>query len=287
MAIVKIRAILGALMLLVSGQVGAAPIHVMFEADTDIASGVNELSIGTYGSFDDIVSNNFDSLEFTEKGVVTNYSTTGITFDGDDYHMLMEFDFDTAGFAELAIFSYASIDDIISSNSSLRITSVNVADGYSTTGIAFDGDDYHVMMESDAELTGSNSDKELAFRTYASFDDIVTDTPISSVFTAKGAFSGYSTTGITLDGDGYHIMFEADNELTGPAASRELAIATYLGFDDIISSQIESLVFTEKGVFSGYSTTGIVSAIPIPAAVWLFGTGLIGLIGFSKRRKAA
>lgn len=26
--------------------------------------------------------------------------------------------------------------------------------------------------------------------------------------------------------------------------------------------------------------------VPIPAAVWLFGTGLIGLVGFSKRRKA-
>lgn len=30
-----------------------------------------------------------------------------------------------------------------------------------------------------------------------------------------------------------------------------------------------------------------VSAVPAPAAIWLFGTGLIGLIGFSKRRKAA
>lgn len=29
-----------------------------------------------------------------------------------------------------------------------------------------------------------------------------------------------------------------------------------------------------------------VNPIPIPAAIWLFGTGLIGLIGFSKRRKA-
>jgi len=28
-----------------------------------------------------------------------------------------------------------------------------------------------------------------------------------------------------------------------------------------------------------------VSPIPVPAAIWLFGTGLIGLIGFSKRRK--
>jgi hypothetical protein len=28
-------------------------------------------------------------------------------------------------------------------------------------------------------------------------------------------------------------------------------------------------------------------AVPVPAAVWLFGTGIIGLIGFSRRRKAA
>ena len=30
-----------------------------------------------------------------------------------------------------------------------------------------------------------------------------------------------------------------------------------------------------------------VSAVPAPAAIWLFGTGLIGLIGFTRRRKAA
>ena len=29
-----------------------------------------------------------------------------------------------------------------------------------------------------------------------------------------------------------------------------------------------------------------IQAVPLPAAVWLFGTGIIGLIGFSKRRKA-
>jgi hypothetical protein len=28
------------------------------------------------------------------------------------------------------------------------------------------------------------------------------------------------------------------------------------------------------------------SAVPVPAAVWLFGTGILGLIGFSKRKAA-
>jgi len=31
--------------------------------------------------------------------------------------------------------------------------------------------------------------------------------------------------------------------------------------------------------------SGSISVVPVPAAVWLFGTGLVGLIGFSKRRK--
>lgn len=34
------------------------------------------------------------------------------------------------------------------------------------------------------------------------------------------------------------------------------------------------------------STTPLPSAVPVPAAVWLFGTALVGLIGFSRRRKA-
>ena len=45
------------------------------------------------------------------------------------------------------------------------------------------------------------------------------------------------------------------------------------------------------GSFSGtpysevYNVT--VSAIPVPAAVWLFGSGLLGLVGIARRRKAA
>jgi len=33
--------------------------------------------------------------------------------------------------------------------------------------------------------------------------------------------------------------------------------------------------------------TGDVSAVPVPAAVWLFGSGLTGLLGVSRRKKAA
>jgi len=36
----------------------------------------------------------------------------------------------------------------------------------------------------------------------------------------------------------------------------------------------------------GYNFTSV-TLIPLPAAVWLFGSGLLGLIGIARRRKAA
>ena len=39
--------------------------------------------------------------------------------------------------------------------------------------------------------------------------------------------------------------------------------------------------------FSAWAVqSGDVSAVPVPAAVWLFGSGLIGLVGFARRKKA-
>jgi hypothetical protein len=42
---------------------------------------------------------------------------------------------------------------------------------------------------------------------------------------------------------------------------------------------------TSEAYFDNVSVT--VEAVPVPAAVWLFGSGLIGLIGIARRKKAA
>jgi len=49
-------------------------------------------------------------------------------------------------------------------------------------------------------------------------------------------------------------------------------------------------IFFVDGVFDAQLTTSLplfsVSAVPVPAAIWFFGSGLIGLVGFARRKKA-
>lgn len=64
-------------------------------------------------------------------------------------------------------------------------------------------------------------------------------------------------------------------------------LAYYIGLtsDTAFSSATLQFDAAAEGAFL-YSVDDItVSAVPVPAAVWLFGSGLIGLVGFSKRRK--
>ena len=51
-------------------------------------------------------------------------------------------------------------------------------------------------------------------------------------------------------------------------------------------SNLTKVEFQSVGSNFGAIDNINVNAVPIPAAAWLFGTALIGLVGFSKRRKA-
>jgi hypothetical protein len=48
---------------------------------------------------------------------------------------------------------------------------------------------------------------------------------------------------------------------------------------------LESLIGTTMPIFQGTGFSGLsVAAVPVPAAVWLFGSALAGLIGFGRRK---
>lgn len=67
-----------------------------------------------------------------------------------------------------------------------------------------------------------------------------------------------------------------------------LVIFTINGDGDTFTDDILSTSIDRSSDLSDHSnaTWAVFSPVPIPAAVWLFGSGLIGLIGIAKRKKA-
>jgi hypothetical protein len=45
-------------------------------------------------------------------------------------------------------------------------------------------------------------------------------------------------------------------------------------------------LFTTSSSVTSTSFSGNITPVPVPAAVWLFGSGLLGLVGIARRKKA-
>jgi hypothetical protein len=61
-----------------------------------------------------------------------------------------------------------------------------------------------------------------------------------------------------------------------------------INWGSVNSSAVTEIQFVVTGVQNMDSIIDNVhAAVPVPAAVWLFGSGLLGMIGVARRKKAA
>ncbi len=118
-------------------------------------------------------------------------------------------------------------------------------------------------------------------------------TPVAST-AADGEWLFNDITPITLTA-GEYVIGAYDPECTSTADCDDIRF-----LDSATTSPLITFIEARDGVGNvfpdvkrstrndGYFGPNLrVSAVPVPAAVWLFGTALIGLVGFSKRRKVA
>jgi hypothetical protein len=125
---------------------------------------------------------------------------------------------------------------------------------YTYTGSAIDMSGYTgLVFDWGADLAG------------AGVDIIVGD----GTFTSTAAsWSGLAATGGSAPGN---LVTQATMSINWGAVS---------------SSAVTSLQFVVTGVQNMDSIIDNISAVPVPAAVWLFGSGLLGLVGIARRKKA-
>jgi hypothetical protein len=92
---------------------------------------------------------------------------------------------------------------------------------------------------------------------------------------------GLTTAGLSNWGQSAHMCVGKD--ILGYASINDSGISNSSDLDSLDCA----ITLVTAAEIAGDTIPDSVPAVPVPAAVWLFGTALIGLVGFSKRRKAA
>ncbi len=148
------------------------------------------------------------------------------------------------------------------------------------------GCDYSVTGGTDCGYNIDTSTSELAYMWY----NILGNTPFFDVNGIEQANWGLNNTGA----DGVNFS-NIQSDLLAPSTSFYWTRTEYASS---ATSTLRSSAWTfnsdwgmqnfnakEQDYFAWAVRSGDVTVVPVPAAVWLFGSGLIGLIGIARRKR--
>jgi len=146
---------------------------------------------------------------------------------------------------------------------------IGVTDNFGSSPVNFyvDGAGIGSLVDNENSTAG---DWTLEVPMYATWNGDRFDLP-SMVLTTAATYTYLDTYGLNQIISGVSMDYETgDAFLVGQSVFNDSA------------SQFDGTVVT----LGFYANDPVVSAVPVPAAVWLFGSGLIGLIGIARRKKA-
>ena len=131
--------------------------------------------------------------------------------------------------------------------------------------------------------TGTPGDDNLNLWVRRGFDDSVKIQFVRSDFLAD-AVTLYDQTLLDLDNHDQVMLTLSRNNLENNLISASFAYGLGSVFDSTTTFANTTDIFHGE-TFTRAQFQAIVPAVPVPAAAWLFGSGLIGLIGVARRKR--
>ncbi len=120
-----------------------------------------------------------------------------------------------------------------------------------------------------------------------------TSTQNNGLFDAMAPYVGdlYCEVNVCTPGDGYSYWITGDREIISYTNVNWWSYSGDFGgnppTEDAFDLSSVRMGSASTGIYAGSALVRDVSTIPIPAAVWLFSSGLIGLIGLARRKASA
>lgn len=132
----------------------------------------NPLNHCTYESLADVISDTFIVCATPDYEVERGFNVVGFAADGQQYHLLLERISDAPGGDEVFVYTYDSILDFLTHNSSGGgYSDLNIGPGFSVRGFASDGEQYHLIIESDIDAPFGQEVTRATFDSFVNFLD--------------------------------------------------------------------------------------------------------------------
>lgn len=169
--------------------------YLIQETSSDQPSG-SEVFFYSFVSIADLVLGAPAASGFSFLDIDPLWSIGGFASDGGQYHLILETDDDQSSGAEVRLLSYDSLlDFLLDDRADSGFSELDVDGLWDIGGFAADGDQYHVVIESQADRPGG---EEVFYITYDSIADFLSDDGVAFDFSnvdvpsdfGIGGFSG-------------------------------------------------------------------------------------------------
>jgi hypothetical protein len=201
--------------------------------------------------------------------------------------------FCTTSEAGLITYSFETIlDDPFGSLASGTVLTGEFSFESEQSGTAFGGNVMKEFELASLRVSAGNENIELNPGPDSHGWIVVGDDPIEDFFTVRSesAFASVPTFTGTLGGNevtGFYLYWGDTDGSANDGHSLPLDESTFLEYESAIAWLVPVSYSQPTSYATTTSVSSVASPVPMPAAAWLFGSGLLGLIGFARRNQSS
>lgn len=189
--------------------------HVLLESN-DNRQGGSEIFLASFSSYNDLLNGSLISGSFSQLNIGSNFSAGGLTFDDSGYHLLLESNDNRQGGSEVFMASFASYANLLAGSLGQgSFSQVNIGANFSAGGLAFDGDAYSILLESDENRQGGS---ELFLATFDSFGDLLNGSLSDGSFSQLNIGTNFGVAGMIALSDGNIDIVDDPAEVPEPGS---------------------------------------------------------------------